>query len=179
MSWGEAPVEPAFQVFLQKHTHPIQPARMQGRPWQDPAKEPRLPWDSRRDGPGRLRPHDLRLLCSLRSDTSAPTSVSQQLRPCAQLTNPPGSWLVSKKKVNHRGLSECPLAQQLLDKQVDKQWPSHRPPEALRPVEQRPSTPQTLRLRPNPWSRELVFKYVLVDGIKLLLFNCSVVSDFL
>ena len=86
---------------------------------------------------------------------------------------------VSKKKVNHRGLSECPLAQQLLDKQVDKKWPLHRPPEALRPVEQRPSTPQTLRLSPNPWSRELVFKQVLVDGIKLLLFNCSVVSDFL
>ena len=97
-SWGEAspalaPVEPAFQVFPQKHAHPTQPARMRGRPWQDPAKEPRLPQDSRRDGPGRLRPHVLRPLRSLRSDTSVPTSVSQQLRPCAQLTDPPGRRL--------------------------------------------------------------------------------------
>ena len=97
-SWGEAspalaPVEPAFQVFPQKHAHPTQPARTQGRPWQDPAKEPRLPQDSRRDGPGRLRPHVLRPLRSLRSDTSVPTSVSQQLRPCAQLTDPPGRRL--------------------------------------------------------------------------------------
>ena len=97
-SWGEAspalaPVEPAFQVFPQKHAHPTQPARMRGRPWQDPAKEPGLPQDSRRDGPGRLRPNVLRPLRSLRSDTSVPTSVSQQLRPCAQLTDPPGRRL--------------------------------------------------------------------------------------
>ena len=40
---------------------------------------------------------------------------------------------VSRKKADRRGLSEGPLAQQLLDKQADKKWPSHRPPEALRP----------------------------------------------
>lgn len=74
---------------------------------------------------------------------------------------------MSKKKVDYRGLSEGPLAQQLLDKQADKKWPSHRPPEALKPRS------YVSVLIPGP--RESVFKWVLVDGIKLL-FNCLVVS---
>ena len=47
-------------------------------------------------GPGQGAPahmwHVLSPLHSLWSDTSAPTSVTQQLRPCAQLTDPPRHW---------------------------------------------------------------------------------------
>lgn len=88
-------MEPAFQVFLQKHTHPIQPARMQEDPGRTRPRSPVPPWDSRRD-PRRLR--------RMTSGYFAHCGRTPQHQPLflnnsglAQLW-PPGSWLVSKKK---------------------------------------------------------------------------------
>lgn len=83
----------------------------------------------------------------------------RRLMPRAQLIQTTSSWLggrgerlCSKGKTNLRSLSpaqDCPLAQQMPDKQADRKWPLS--PTARGPEAGGTGSPSTVCVSLNPW----------------------------